>query len=133
MNIEQAVITTLESDATVTGLVGTRIFPKVAEQNAELPFIVIDLISQTPQHLMGSDTTVLPSRVQVTCYASTYASVKTLADAVRAELQDFSGQMGGGTGPTVQRAFLDNELDNYDSTRDRYEQVMDFFIWWVRA
>lgn len=73
----------LAANGTLTGLVGTRIYPQVLAQEATVPAIVLSVISEVPQNtLTGTTERLRMSRVQVDCYAATYLGAHQVADAV---------------------------------------------------
>jgi hypothetical protein len=85
----------------------------------------------------GSDTLV-KGRLQIDCYARTYAQVKTLADAVRDALIDYSGTMTAATSPvtsvTVKRIFLeDGENELMDEEPGLYRVMQRYVIWYDEA
>ncbi len=68
---------------------------------------------------------------QIDCWGTTYDSVRNVADAVRGALSAYSGAAAG---VTIDVAFLDNENDipEYSKESDvakRYGKQLDFTIW----
>lgn len=116
MTIQAALYAELTGDATVSGLVSTRIYPLYAPQAAALPYIVYQLISRETAYAHASATGLQRPRIQVRCVAATYDGAEALAAAVESALSGFNGTLGsGGNTASVDAIFLDNELANYDS------------------
>lgn len=85
----------LTGDATIAGLVGTRIRWNRLEQDETFPAIALFLIDSAPgYHLQGSDH-LHTSRVQVDIYAATHQAALAIRNAVDARLSAFAGTQGG--------------------------------------
>jgi len=78
--IEQALFATLQ------GLVGGRMYPLVAPDSPTAPCIVYQNIANTPEVTLANGIPINNTRMQIDCYDSTYAAVKTLAAAVQAAM-----------------------------------------------
>ena len=68
-------------------------------------------------------------RFQVNSVAVSYTQAKSLAAAVRAALEGFSGLMGGAGGVTVDYVFLDNESDSYEPVIENPAMRQDYIVW----
>jgi hypothetical protein len=84
--MQQALRTRLLNDATIAGLVGTRIDWDARPQGKPLPAITLAMVDTRDQHMGGPQVT-RSSIIQVDCWASKANDAHTLADAVIAELQ----------------------------------------------
>ena len=74
----------LVSNATVSGLVSTRIYPDDLPQNCTLPAITYYRVST--EHygdITGTKTGLAVARLQIDCFATTRAGANALAEAVR--------------------------------------------------
>jgi hypothetical protein len=89
--IEEAIYYLLSNDATVSGLVGTRIYPMVVPRNAAMPAIAYQQISGVREHTMTGPIGMVKARFQINCWAETYATADAIAEAVRKELDGYSG------------------------------------------
>lgn len=67
----------------LTGLsAGTRVYWSMVPQGTALPYIRMQTVSDPrPEHLQGYDTARV-TRVQVDCFAATYAAARGLAESV---------------------------------------------------
>jgi len=68
------------------------------------------------------------TRVQVSCWASTYSAAKDVAEQVRDALQSYSGTMGGAGGVTVLDANCVSEMDIYEDEAKVYHVPVDVMI-----
>jgi len=73
------------ADATVSGLVGTRMYSDALPQQATLPAIRYLIIDTLPTECLVHIAAIARARMQVDCYANTRAASVELSDAVRLE------------------------------------------------
>lgn len=126
-SIEEALYSILTGASALTALVGTRIGPAGFFQEPTGSYVTYQLISGPVVHTMGADPGLASPRFQVTAWAlgRNYAGAKAIAAQIRAALRDYSGIAAG---VTVQRAFLENEVDlGYDGLATGVAQ--DYTIW----
>lgn len=120
----------MANDATVGGLVGgtgssARVYPMILPQGSVLPAVTYQVIDKPridTASLSGHNARVR-ARVQVDCWAGTYAQVKSLADATRNALLTAS-------------AFTALNLDDRDLYEDDthiYRVSADFSVWYLEA
>jgi hypothetical protein len=133
MNIAAALNKYLLAQSTVTALVGTRIYPLVSPVDCEYPLIVYQEISDVPYHAMGQDASIYSPRFQVSVYAQTYLSAKTVSAAVKTALRDATGTWGGVGGVAVDRCLFEFETERLDlgndDTKTLYFVSQDYIIW----
>jgi hypothetical protein len=128
--VEKAVFGMLNVNG-VTAIVGTdpvRVFPSIAPEGADTPLIVYAKVGASRTHVSGHDTDLASAHIRVACWADTALGAITLAAAVRAAMQDYSGTAGG---VTVQRVFLEDESSDYDDVVQRHVSEIDFTVWFV--
>ena len=97
MNAGKAVYGILNANSGVTDLVGTRIFPEIAEQEAATPFIVYQLLSVDPEDTHDGPSKLDEVRFEFLCYADTYDTAADVGVKVRAALDRVSGTYNGDT------------------------------------
>lgn len=86
MDMEGALRARLLADATVAGIVGTRIYWEDRPQSSALPAITLSLpVDGRDQH-MGGFQTVRDVQVQIDIWATLYAEKKALKEAVIAAM-----------------------------------------------
>ena len=99
--IEQLFRTHLAGTAAVSSIVGTRIYPMVAPQDAAYPLITYQAISDV-EHLVKPRVATLRlkrKRIQVDGYAKgngAYASIKSIEAAVKGAVYSFNKSVNGG-------------------------------------
>lgn len=128
--MEADLYSAMANDATVGGLVGgtgssARVYPMILPQGSVLPAVTYQVIDKPridTASLSGHNARVR-ARVQVDCWAGTYAQVKSLADATRNALLTAS-------------AFTALNLDDRDLYEDDthiYRVSADFSVWYLEA
>ena len=85
MKVGAAIYSMLKDDSAVAALVGTRIYPELAEEGAATPYVVYSVVSNTPVDTKDS-APVDEAQLEVFSVADTYAAANDLADKVRAAL-----------------------------------------------
>ncbi len=123
MNAGKAVYGILSANTGVTDIVGTRIFPEIAEQEAVTPFVVYQLLSVDPEDTHDGPSKLDEVRFEFLCYADSYNAAADLGVAVRAALDRVSGTYNGVNVESVQFNDVDVEIE-YDPRR--YSQVLKF-------
>ncbi len=127
-----AIVYLLANDATVSALVGDRISPWVQLQSQDLPAITYHQVSSDRVSSMDGSSGLAALRFQIDCWASTYAGVKALAEAVRLELE---GYKGSPVSAVIHAVFLENDSDvavSVEPGRQEpaiYRVSMDFVVW----
>ncbi len=100
----------------VTAIVAKRIYPVLVPEDAPLPYVSLARISTTPvNHLRGFGGLDQHS-VDVGCYATGYADLLLLRDAVRTCLQNAG-------------SIMETELEDYDSSIRVYHVSQHWQIW----
>ena len=131
-NIEKLLTLLLKNDAGVLAIVANRIYPMLVPQDAAMPALTYQKISGNWQVQMDGPHNMSRERFQINCWAETYAGAKSLADAVRAEL---NGYDTGNASIGVHLITLENETDLLVDVGDmrgtrRYARAMDFMVWY---
>ena len=95
MIIGDAIYSILSGDSTLSGLVGTKIYPVKAPQRVTFPYIVYSLSSTDPTDQKDGVSPVDDNTLEVDCYADSYRTAHTIALSIRAALDDYSGTVQG--------------------------------------
>lgn len=111
--------------SSVTTLCSTRIYPVIAPQDTIAPFVVFGIVSSIPTNTKDRISEVDTMRVQVDCYAKTYAGAEALASACRLAMD---GQTGTKGGVQVDGVAYEMEEDMIEEDLDLFRKSMDFFI-----
>ena len=110
---------------------GTRVYWVDRPQSAALPAVTLQTISDPrPQHLKGFDE-LRETRVQVDCWADTYAAARTLLEAVLAAVVPENTS----NGIRFDRAMVDNSDDGGERTETKFihRQRADLILFWATA
>lgn len=127
MRAEKALTTLLAADSGVSALVGTRIYGSAPPENTPAPLIVYRKLSaaRTPTLSIGTLAEV-DARIEVLCIATSYAQLKTLAEAVRTAL---AYQRGTLAGVDVLDITIDDEgADEYDADLREHAQSWTYLV-----
>lgn len=106
----------LVADSAVVALVSQRISPLVRSQNEPLPSITLSLVSVVPMNHVAGAPTLDQARVQIDSWGTSYAEVRSVADAVRAALE-------------AAGLVMESEFDGFEPDVDEYRVTQDFYIW----
>ena len=123
MNVGKAVYGILSSTSAVTDIVGTNIFPEIAEQETATPFIVYQLQGVSPEDTHDGPSKLDEVRMEIICFSDSYNGAADLADKVRGALDRVSGTYNGVNVESVQFNNVDIEIE-YDPRR--YSQVTTY-------
>jgi hypothetical protein len=123
MKVGAAIYSLLVNDSAVSAIVGTRIYPELAEEGAAAPYVVYSVVSNTPSDTKDG-TPIDEAQLEIFSVGSTYAAANDLADKVRAAL-DRKSQIVVGT-VTVQSIHYTNEVVEVSEKRDLYISVQDY-------
>lgn len=123
MAVEQDIYAFLIANSGVAALVGTRIYPLMIPQDADLPAVAYRRID-TPRHYSHDGYSGLARpRFQFDCVGSSYSSARALAAAVRVAFQGWRALHRG-------VAMTQNEMDvPWLETTDRWQVSVDVIIW----
>lgn len=125
-SLQAAIFAALGQYAGLSALVGARIFPDIAPQDAGTPFVVWQEVSlQTPQDLNGFAISggVDNYRIQITSWATTVRGA-TIARNVNDQVK---AAMAAATG--VKALLVDSRAMPYESDTRRHGMQSDFSVW----
>ena len=129
MTIEEALYSYLKSYAGLSALVGARIYPLILPQPATLPAITYTKISRVGERVLsGPNPNTISARFQLSCWAYSYGTAKSVANQAKLALQDYTGTMGGAGGVEVLDANSVNEQDFYETDTGIYHVPIDILI-----
>jgi len=89
--IGDVIFSLLSNDATVSGLVGTKIFPYVAFENNVYPYIVYEQVGLEPTDTKDGVSELDVVIYDIEIYTKNPADLTTLSNAVRDALDRYSG------------------------------------------
>lgn len=127
MSFEVDLRARLVNDATIAGMVGTRIYWKIRPQNTDLPAIVLGTVSGRREQVMDGPMGTQGTRVQIDCMATSKGAAIALRNAVFA-LVEGRGTQGA---TTFQGGFVNLYRDTVDDTVDGviHTEMVDATVW----
>jgi len=137
--IETGLYVKLKADTAVTALIGAgdnaRLWPNMAPEGTDLPYITFSKISGNQVNSMAGVTTLANPVLQVNVYDDDHLGVKNLAELVRLAL-DYDNS-GWGT-VDVRGVIMRNDVDIPELSPGLEEArvfgvAMDFEIWHTQA
>lgn len=116
MMTEVQVYNLLKNDSGVKALINERVYPLVAPQNVIKPYITYRVINGLKIQCLGGQIFQGDYRMQLDCFGTSYASVKSISQAVKNCLIGFM------TSNNI------NIIDDYDDETRLFRQIIDFKI-----
>jgi hypothetical protein len=125
--MEEALIANLLASS-AGPLVSNRIYWLKRPQASAVPAVTLTRISGVHNYHHGGDSGLVVSRVQVDCWATTFAGAKTVSRAI---IDHLTGASFEQSGIKFQGAFVDGERDTFeaDITPPLYQITVDFMLW----
>jgi hypothetical protein len=96
------------------------VYPLTMPTGATLPGMCYQFISEIPMRHHGG-ANMVRRRLQVSCWANTYAGAVTLGDQVRAAL-DLNQS-------NIELITAENISDFKDPEANKYRRIVEFFVW----
>jgi hypothetical protein len=93
--VEAAFRVLLITDPAVSGVVADRVYHNIRPMDERRPSIVLQRVSTFFARTFGGSSNLTKGRMQATCLAESYESVKDLAAKVYKRLDNFSGKVEG--------------------------------------
>lgn len=113
----------------VYNTVNNRIFPNVAPQTTQFPFIIYDITGVTPNDTKDGVSTLDTNQVMISCYSETYSQASTLAKYIRIAMDRINN--GDYNGIKIQSSQFIGYNDIFDDTSGDsgiYRKALDFEI-----
>lgn len=88
-------VTRLLADGTITGLVGDKIFPVVAEQEVKRPYVTIRRTGTSPTIVKNEVSGKDEVNVNIAAYAESYKECIQILAAIRASIDNYRGISAG--------------------------------------
>lgn len=125
MIVGKAIYYLLTNATDVTDIVSTRVYPEVAQQDADLPFIVYNVTNNEPSDTKPEPSKLDTAQVEVNIYSDSYTEAIDLAVAVRAALDRVKGTYNG---VNVQSIQYQNEVIDFDEPQRAYNISADYDV-----
>ena len=104
--------------AALAGVAGGRVFPNVAPNNVQKPYVVYARVSNAPENTLADGAPVEKTRLQVDCYDTTYAAALALAETVKVAIKS-----------SAITNILLLEQDQFEPEALLHRVILDFSIW----
>lgn len=121
ITISKAIYSILSSDAVVTGLTGTKIYPLVVPPKTELPVVVYERRS-TPD-VTKDNSTMYNTNVEIIIMDNDYSNTITIATAIQNALEHYKGTVSGAVIRDIQLYGIDETYEE-----DAYIQKLSFVV-----
>ena len=127
METGKAIYKLLKDSTAVGDICGDRIYPELAQQDADLPFIVYTVTDTTPSATKNATSKLDTARVELYCISGDYEQAMDMGIAVRSALDRQSGTLSG---VEVQSIDFDTSDVQFDPDQRVYvlEQTYDVRI-----
>jgi len=121
MTAGKAIFYILTGSEEIAAIVGARVFPEIAAQDAVAPYVVYQLSSVEPQDTKGGPSTLDEVRFEVFCVSNEYTQAQDLTEAVRGALDRATGTFSGVPVQSVQ--YLDEDAEFEDTTHEYFTET----------
>ena len=125
MTVGKAIFNLLNNSTDLTAIVGTRIYPEVAQQDAPLPYVVYNISNNEPSDTKREPSKMDTANIEVNCYSTSYTQVIDMSVAVRAALDRVTGTYSG---VNVQSIAYMNEVIDFDEGQRAYNVSSDYDV-----
>jgi len=125
MGLRESIHTRNTTHAGVKALIGTRCYPQMLPDEAELPCTVYNIVSAPPNDYGDHDASPPDrwvSRIQIDSYAATSDGAHAVSD------QLFNAWEGYHSGTAVGWARVTNQIDDYEPGMNRYRVTTEIII-----
>lgn len=117
MAVELDLINLLKADATVAGLVGTRVVTNYLPASVSTPAIVVQGITRTGPRTLGGQIPAEEKVIQLRLVADTYAEIVSLAAAVYGTDGTKSGD--------IKRLVYSEIRDDFDFETNKHTRILE--------
>lgn len=118
MAVETALYSALSGATAVTALTGLRIYPLMAPDAVQYPYVTYQRVSSEREYALGGYSSVEKPRIQVDCYSTSYTQAKALSSAVHTTLRS----------ATAFAATLEVDYDLFEDVPGLFRVTQDFSI-----
>jgi hypothetical protein len=124
--IESGLHALITADSRFAKLASDRLYPLLLPEAAALPSATYQLISSVPEYTNDGPTRMVKARVQIDVWSDSYATCKTLTDALRVLLDGFTGTLPNGV--AVSNIIRDNSSDYIEPVSRLYRVQTDWLV-----
>lgn len=125
MTVEYAVRSLIIADATLLGLLGSRLYPAPLPEQPTYPALIYQQISDVNYSSHQGSSNLARTRLQLTIWGNSYDSVKVIRDNLKRVLRDFRGTVGG---DRLDRIIWANDIAQPDPDTRKQMRLIDLEI-----
>ena len=127
MKVGLAIYNLLTNDSDVNTLVNGRVYPELAKEGAQMPYIVYSVVSNSPSDTKDG-TPIDEAQCEIFAVDKSYQGCNNLADKVRAALDRKGVTVTDASAGdiTVQSIQYTNEITEVSADRKTYIAVQDY-------
>jgi hypothetical protein len=123
--IEAGLVSLLKSDSSISTIVGSRIYPVIVPATASYPCLSYHTMSKPPEVNLDNSAQET-ARIQIDCWGTSYASVKTLQAALHTLLDGYQGICPDNT--DINLCTRDVEADYWESDSKTFRAMSEYLI-----
>lgn len=116
----------LTTDTTITNICGLNIFPDIAPQNVQYPFMVYTIINSLPVDFKDGQSNLEEITIQIDVYTNNYETTQTLGNNVRNRLDRFVGTVNSVSVQTIK--YISSSSQVYNADLNVYWISIDFMV-----
>ena len=116
----------LTTDTTITNICGLNIFPDIAPQNVQYPFMVYTIVNSLPVDFKDGQSNLEEITVQIDVYTNNYETTQTLGNNVRNRLDRFVGTVNSVSLQTIK--YMSSSSQVYNADLNVYWISIDFMV-----
>lgn len=116
------------NDATVSGLISTRLYPSIAPQDATYPYVTYKTVSGSDESCHDGALGIPEQRIQFDILADTPDETEQIKDALYDLLHSVKGTIGESNATTIETSRFDGEMDLSEWEEDKQRKTVDFLI-----
>lgn len=135
LDIETDLRAYILADATVAGLIGTRMVPSAEGQGIDRPYVRYMRVSTEVVRALKRNSGLRWARIQLDCFGDSYSSAKAVAHAITARVDPEARGRVDYADTCVQSALVLDEWDEYEEPvkggeKGIYRTSLDLKVWW---
>lgn len=117
--IGKEIVSILSNDSTVNEYLGDKLFPLIANEGTEFPFLVYNRTGYTPAS--NKDYTSEIVYISINVHATTYTESLDIINAVSDALENKRTNL-------IERIYVTNSRESYDGNFNSFTQTIDLEI-----
>lgn len=128
MSAIAATVQALLADSGIGSIVAARVWPVIAPQVAELPNVIVYMVSEDDEMLLRGTAGFPEARVSVECRAATFTAANALGEAVKTALLPL--HRAAFAGVLVSFAKASTDLTDFADDTRTHRRILDFYARW---